>query len=197
MSSTFLSKYGPTCQDLCSSDDEFLNEHPEICSTFEEPESLEEIVKKCANLEYYKDNKEKCEVVEKIDLILEDQDSASNQKADIVDSIKRQTEKERKNIKNNKGKKKTNTKKKDKVKKIKKIKKSKCNKPKYASINPKECKKVDIKSVIAKKCKKKKYKSKHRIRCASMGRNDDTSTGLTNEVIQKASDKRCRKESFR
>ena len=70
LSSTFLSKYGPTCQDLCSSDDEFLNEHPEICSTFEEPESLEEIVKKCANLEYYKDNEEKCEVVEKIDLVL-------------------------------------------------------------------------------------------------------------------------------
>lgn len=158
-------------------------------------------MKKCANLEYYKDNKEKCEVVEKIDLVLEDQDSASNQKADIMDSIQRQTEKERKNIKNQKnknGKKKNNLKKKDKKKKKpEKVKKSKCNKPKYAAIHPKECKKVDMKSVLAKKCRKKKYKTKHRIRCASIGRNDDTTTDLNNEVINDATDKRCRKESFR
>jgi hypothetical protein len=107
---------------MCSTDDDFSIQNPELCSTFREPESLEEIVKKCASLEYYRDNKEKCEVVEKIDLILEDQDSASNQKADIVDSIQRQTEKERKNIKKNtnqKKKKKANSKKKVKSKKKK------------------------------------------------------------------------------
>merc|ERR1711971_1046758 len=202
MSNTFLTKFKSTCEAMCSTDDDFSNQNPELCSTFSEPESLEEIVKKCASLEYYRDNKEKCEVVEKIDLILEDQDSASNQKADIVDSIQRQTEKERKNIKKNtnqKKKKKANSKKKDKSKKKKteKIKKSKCNKPKYAAIHPKECKKIDMKSVLAKKCRKKKYKTKHRIRCTSIGRYDDTSTALNNEVINEATDKRCRKESFR
>lgn len=204
LSSTFLSKYGSTCQDLCSVDDEFSNENPKICST--EPDSLEEIVKKCANLNYYKDNKEKCEVVEKIDLVLEDQDSASNQKADIVDSIQRQTEKERKNFKNQKSKnekKKKNSKKnnesnkKKKKKKPEKVKKSKCNKPKYAAIHPKECKKIDMRSVLAKKCRKKKYKTKHKIRCTSIGRNDDTTVVLNNEVFNEATDKRCRKESFR
>ena len=203
MSNTFLTKFKSTCEAMCSTDDDFSNQNPEFCSTFREPESLEEIVKKCASLEYYRDNKEKCEVVEKIDLILEDQDSASNQKADIVDSIQRQTEKERKNIKKNtnqKKKKKANSKKKNKSKKKKKtekIKKSKCNKPKYAAIHPKECKKIDMKSVLAKKCRKKKYKTKHKIRCTSIGRNDDTSTALNNEVINEATDKRCRKESFR
>ncbi len=189
---------------MCSIDDEFSNENPKICST--NPESLEEIVKKCASLDYYKDNKEKCEVVEKIDLVLEDQNSASNQKADIVDSIQRQTVKERKNIKNQKSKndkKKKNKKKKKesnkrkKKKKSEKVKKSKCNKPKYAAIHPKECNTIDMKSVLAKKCRKKKYNTKHKIRCTSIGRNDDTTAVLNNEVINEANDKRCRKESFR
>ena len=198
LSKTFVSKYEQPCRDLCN-DDGLADLNPNFCTTERQPESIEEIVRKCESLDYYKDNKEKCQVVEKIDLVLEEQDSAANQKADIVESIQRKTEKERKSFKKqkikNKKKKDLSKKKKKKNKKSEKVKKSKCNKPKYAATHHAECKKIDMKSVIAKKCLKKKYQNKHKMRCSFMARNDHPIK--ENEIFSEVIDKRCRKESFR
>ena len=200
----FNKKYKDSCQGLCK-DEIFSESNPKLCSTENDPESLQEIVEKCSKASYKRKNKEKCEVVERIDIILtsenpeeagvneEDGDDASDVKSDIVDSIKRQTQ-ERKNIQKH-----SNQKNKEKMKQLKgKTKsKSKCNKPKYAATHRAECRDLAaLPSVLAAKCRKAKYRAKHRARCQSLGSRDGDNE-VFNVVLSQVTDVRCRKESFR
>merc|ERR1711936_1118628 len=144
-------------------------------------------------------------------------DAPSMQKADIVESILKQTDpaklkddekknQKKKNNKDNKAKKdksktkekkdKTKEKKEKKVKKEKK-EKSKCNKPKYASTHPEECKSITrLDNIFLEKCKKEKYRLKHNARCKTVMESGGQET-VAEAVLERLMDVRCRKEAFR
>ena len=207
----------------------FTNKNTKLCKSLNKPVptedsfDLETLVIKCKEESYKEKNGEQCKVVEDLDESIEsietetksedegetdspsepEQDSIlddpSRQKADIVESIERQTNK--KNKEKKKKKKNTNKTKKTKEERIKekkakeeskKKKKTKCNKPKYASTHPEECKSMRLGDIFQEKCKKEKYRAKHQARCQVVKEGGDTDI-----VLDKLMDVRCRKDSFR
>ena len=234
----FVGKNAKLCQSLKKS-------VPEVSSF-----SLNDLVIKCQKSSFKKANRKKCKVVETLDATVEEVnakdeemkeeeeegtvinkieedskiDAPSKQKADIVESIMKQTDpaklkddekknQKKKNNKDTKAKKdKSKTKeKKDKIKekkekkekkkekKVKKEKKekSKCNKPKYASTHPEECKSITrLDNIFLEKCKKEKYRLKHNARCKTVMESGGQET-VAEAVLERLMDVRCRKEAFR
>ena len=209
----------------------FANKNVKLCQSLEKPLpnddsfDLEVLVSKCKEESYREEHEEQCKVVEDLDETIENIetekqsedegetnspsqseqnsifDDPSRQKADIVQSIERQTTKKNDEKKKKKKKKKNKTKKKTEEERIKEkttkeesklTKKTKCNKPKYASTHPEECKSLRLADIFVEKCKKEKYRAKHQARCQVVKEGGDTDIVLDNLM-----DVRCRKDSFR
>jgi len=218
LTKVFRDKFQSTCEELCA-DKKYSTKNPKACEFVfdknpEDVETLEDIVSKCKDVSYKMKNKEKCEVVETIDVILAsgeqtdkeeneviEDNEASQVKNEVVKSIERQTTQERNNMKKKPAKDKTKIKReKNQIKEEKKHNQKKDKKKQTQKKNKKESDKQNNKNKGDKsknqkkkvksdreksKCNKPKYAAMHPEECRNL------------EKMEKVIKDKCRKEKYR